>query len=41
MGTEEQWAQRNSGPVDLIGVKGSSSGQGSTVQLTPDNSNPR
>ena len=41
VGTEEQWAQRNSGPVDLIGVKGSSSGQGSTVQLTPDNSNPR
>lgn len=27
--------------ADLIRVKGSSSGQGSTVQLTPDNSNPR
>ena len=36
----EKWGELQ-GKFDLIGVKGSSSGRVSTVQLTPDNSNPR
>ena len=36
----EKWGELQ-GKFDLIRVKGSSSCQGSTVQLTPDNSNPR
>ena len=36
----EKWGELQ-GKFDLIRVKGSSSDQGSTVQLTPNNSNPR
>ena len=36
----EKWGELQ-GEFDLIRVKGSSRGQGSTVQLTPDNSKPR